>query len=248
MKTGIGRFVVAIVLFAAGAAGLAEARLTRSVADAHRRFATLRYAADDGTDEAATSIGGLTGPVSVLRGEVRRLRTNVAYWRAQHEVSAELAASSAAPGAPAAGNVDDSRSGDAPDADLMFAAANSAFRESQRQIGERGLVIERLDNVLQAYAEVIRADSGNADAAFNYEFVARYRDTLARGRGPIRASERAPNEETGRSVDLPAGSTIHGRPGAPPPELRGEDFKTLVPMPAEEVPEDPGEGTRRRRG
>lgn len=249
MKTGVGRLVVAIVLFAAGAGGWAEARLTRRVADAHQRFATFRYAADDGIDEAANSIGGLTGRVSVLLGEVRRLRTNVAYWRAQHEASTELAASSTAPASSAAGNDDDPRSGDATEADLMFAAANSAFRESQHQIGERRLVVERLDNVLQAYAEVIRADSANADAAFNYEFVARYRDTVARGRGPIRASDREPrNEETGLSVDLPAGSTIHGRPGAPPPELRGEEFKTLVPMPAEEVPEDPGEGTPRRRG
>lgn len=246
---GIGRLVLAAVLFAAGAAGWAEARLTRRLADAHQRFATFRDTADAGIGAAPDSIGGLTGRVSVLVGEVRRLRTNVAYWGAQQQASTALAASSAAPGSPAGGNSDDPRSADATDADLMFAAANIAFRESQRQIGDRGLVVERLDNVLQAYAEVIRADSGNADAAFNYEFVARYRDAVARVRGPILANDRAPrNEEPSLSVDLPAGSTIHGQPGAPPPDLKGEDFKTLVPMPAEEVPEDPGEGTPRRRG
>lgn len=247
MKTGIGRLVVAIVLFGAGAAGWAEARLTRRLAEAHQRFATFRYAGDDGMNEAAISIGGLTGNVSTLRGEARQLRTDVAYWRAQGGV--RPVAAPTAPDSPAATGEDDPGSGDAANADQMFAAANRAFRASQRQVGDRALVVEGLDNVLQAYAEVIRTDSGNAAAAFNYEFVARYRDIVARGRGPVGPGEGILRPAvTSVSVDLPAGSTIHGQPGAPPEDVQGEDFKTLVPMPAEEVPEEAGEGAPRRRG
>ena len=248
MKTGIGRLAVALVLFGLGAAGWAEARLTRRLAEAHQRFATFRYAADDGMDEAAISSGGLTGNLSTLRDEARQLQTDLAYWRAQGGLR-PVAAASAAPGSAAAASEDDPVSSDAADADQMFAAANRAFRESQRQVGDRAVVVEGLDNVLQAYAEVIRTDAGHADAAFNYEFVARYRDVIARGRGPVGPGEGillpavAP-----ASPDLPAGLTIHGQPGAPPDEVKGEDFKTLVPMPAEEVPEEAGEGAPRRRG
>ena len=59
---------------------------------------------------------------------------------------------------------------------------------------ERGFglwAVERLDTVIQAYAEVLRSDPGNADAAYNYEYAVRFRDSIARarpgarGRGPF---------------------------------------------------------------
>ena len=30
--------------------------------------------------------------------------------------------------------------------------------------------------------------------------------------------------------DLPAGPTIHGGPGAPPPDAKTEEFQTIMPM------------------
>ena len=54
MKSVVGGLVVAAVLFVAGAVAWAEARLTRRVADAHQRLATLDYELEDDIDAART--------------------------------------------------------------------------------------------------------------------------------------------------------------------------------------------------
>lgn len=79
------------------------------------------------------------------------------------------------------------------------------------------------------------------DAAYNYEFVARTRDTLARPRGGRR-------EKTTRATP---DQTIHGRPGAPPESTRPDDFKIIVPQNQEErmqVPEAGVGGAKVRKG
>lgn len=246
MKIGVGRLVVAIVLVVAGAACWAEARLARRVAGAHQRLATLHYDADDGVEEAMTPIDRLPWPMGSLEDEVRAHRARVLYWRSREDPS--VVSGSAAP--PLPGTMGGKTPGDenTSDAEQMFVATNIAFRAAQKQLTDRTAAVERLDAIIEAYAEVLRADAGNVDAAFNYEFVARYRDTVARGRGPIPQKIQKPaDEEAGITLDLPAGPTIHGRPGAPPPELPGDEFKTLVPIESEEQ-QKPGEGTSRRKG
>lgn len=242
MKTAAGRLVLALVLFVGGAACWAEARLTRLVAAAHQRFATLHYDGEDALEEAAAA-SSLQWPFGGLRSDIRRHQTAVAYWRARHDALMGLPAPPDA--ADAAG-----LSGNAANPELMLLAANSAFRSSQRQQSDRAVAVEQLDNVMQAYAEVLRADPGSLDASFNYEYVAKFRDTLAASRGPLRPRDRKPDDVASASVDLPPGPTIHGRPGGPPLDLPGADFKTIAPMPYEEREEsDPGGGPApRRRG
>ena len=57
--------------------------------------------------------------------------------------------------------------------------------------------------------------------------------------------------QTGRThdVDLPAGLTIHGRPGGPPEGESMSDFKTVTPMRYDEREEqmDPGRGQKIQR-
>lgn len=239
MKTAAGRLVLALVLFVGGAACWAEARLTRLVADAHQRFATLHYDGEEALDEAAAS--ALPWPFGGLRSDIRRHQTAVTYWRAQHDALIGLPASSDAAGL----------SGNEADPDLMLSAANSAFRSSQRQSGDRAVAVEQLDGVMQAYAEVLRANPESLDASYNYEYVAKFRDTLAASRGPLRPRDRKPGDDVASaSVDLPPGPTIHGRPGGAPPDLPGADFKTIAPMPYDEREEEvePGRGPSRRRG
>lgn len=118
------------------------------------------------------------------------------------------------------------RGGD-PDPVVMHTAANAAYRVA-RQPGDTGTAAaERLDPVLEAYANVLKAEGGHADAAWNYEFVARTRDILARARlaGPRRASPESPGLKP-----PPAKLTVHGMPGAPPAEAKGEAFETIAPM------------------
>ena len=103
-------------------------------------------------------------------------------------------------------------------------------------------------------ADVLRAAPELADASFNYEFASRFRDSIASGRPMSRgARARAVAEALNPpvpSADLPTGPTLHGRPGGPPPEIPGSDFKTIAPMPYDEREQtDPGRGaTPRRRG
>jgi hypothetical protein len=92
--------------------------------------------------------------------------------------------------------------------------------------------------VLQAYASALKASPRDVEVAYNYEYVARLRDQVARApQGkPLKP---APSLALGAEAlakaavmvgDLPMGPTIHGRPGAPPPEAKMEDLQMLAPM------------------
>ena len=203
MKTGLGRLVLAIALLVAGAACWTEAQLSRRLADARQRFTTLQFDREDGVDEASTWLSRLSRSDS-LNDEVRQLRSAMSYWRAQNEPAAPGAADATTGSEPGATARD---AGADTDADELFATANTAFREVQKLTGDRVAAVERIDRVVQAYASVLRADSTNVDASFNYEYAARYRDRVAQGRGPLELS------------DLPAGLSIHGRPGGSPSEI-----------------------------
>ena len=122
----------------------------------------------------------------------------------------------------------------ATDAELLRTAANAAFRDSHRESPgagnrETGAVIQRLDIVLQAYAAALKASPRDIEAAYNYEYVARLRDQVARSQGKAKLTP-APAGVGARAGDLPAGPTIHGKPGAPPPEAKMEDLEMLAPL------------------
>lgn len=112
------------------------------------------------------------------------------------------------------------------DADVLLTAANAEFREAQREIP--GTVVQVLDGVLNAYASALKASPRHLDAAYNYEFVARYRDQVARSQGKgIKPPAVAAAAMAG---DLPSGPTIHGLPGAPPADAKMEELQMLAPM------------------
>ena len=113
------------------------------------------------------------------------------------------------------------------DAELLRTAANAAFRESQRDPGAGPAAVQRLDGVLQAYASALKASPRDVEAAYNYEYVARVRDQVARSQGKVKLT---PVPVAARAGDLPAGPTIHGKPGMPPPEAKMEDLEMLAPM------------------
>jgi hypothetical protein len=76
------------------------------------------------------------------------------------------------------------------------------------------------------------------------------RDQVAKGpqKGAKDASK-TPPPPPDISVDLPAGPTIHGRPGGPPEGESMSDFKTVTPMRYDEREEqmDPGRGQKLQR-
>lgn len=111
-------------------------------------------------------------------------------------------------------------------AGVLRTAANAAFRASQRDPGAGPAAVQRLDAVLQAYASALKAAPRDLDAAYNYEYVARLRDQVARTPG----KPAAPVAPAVMAGDLPAGPTIHGRPGGPPPDTKMEELPIITPM------------------
>lgn len=116
-----------------------------------------------------------------------------------------------------------------PDATVLLTVANAGFRAAQRSTAPRQDQVQQLDLVLQSYATALKAPVFLPDAAYNYEYVARMREALARARG---ANPPAPARSAAstRAGDLPAGPTIHGHPGGPPPSTKGEEFQIITPM------------------
>jgi hypothetical protein len=137
-----------------------------------------------------------------------------------------------------------------PDPEVLLLAANAAYRRAGRERLPRQGHLEALDAVLQAYASALKGRRFVADAAYNYEFVARMRESLARAR-PSAAAPSAPPSDAARPSDLPVGPTIHGQPGGPPPGTKGEQFEILTPMEfgdRESQPEPTSGGRPRRKG
>ena len=221
MKTTLVRMFIAAILVAAAWLSWSESKLAARVADARQDIVTLNHENIDAWSPARTLSDYLPGNRRHLSDEIRVAKATVAYWLGRY-------------GAVAA----DTDSG-AADADILLVAANAAFREVQRDPSTGPAAVQRLDGVLQAYASALKAgptwpagaSATAADAAYNYEFVARIRDRVARSPqgkaakiGPITPA--APRY----GGDLPLGATIHGAPGAPPPDAKMEDLQMIAPM------------------
>ena len=200
MKSMIIRLAVAVVLAVAAWFTWAEADAAERRADARQRIVTLQYAEVEPDVDAVTD-------------------ATVAYWLGQY------------------GNVVAATGGDgtATDAEVLRTAANAAFRDSERDApgaGNRdpGAAVQRLDGVLQAYASALKASPRDVEAAYNYEYVARLRDQVARSQGKVKLMPIPAAGARAMAGDLPAGPTIHGKPGMPPPEAKMEDLEMLAPL------------------
>lgn len=241
MRSAVTGLLLALVLFAAAWVCRAEAGFARRLAGAHEHLATLQYNVDDEVGEEPAVLSRLPWAATSLAADVRGHQATLSYWRSEYK---ELTAASPLSG----GNARD----EAADPAVMLVAANAAFRSTVSDSTDRAATVDRLDRVIQAYADVLRTEPGNTDASYNYEYVARFRDTFAKSKAP-----RVPKEQQRRidgeldvSVDLPIGPTVHGRPGGPPQDLPMQQFRTVTPMRFEEREElEPGRGPRpKRRG
>jgi hypothetical protein len=233
--------LIALVLFGAAWLCRGEADFARRLATARQHLATLKYNLDDDIGDEPAIVSRLPWPVASLAEDVRAHRAKISYWRAEYE---QLTAASPLSG----GNARDEEV----DPAVMFMAANAAFRATLADPADRTTTVDRLDRVIQAYADVMRADADHADASYNYEYVARVRDTFAKSKAPrlVKEVPRRTDGEVDASIDLPIGPTVHGRPGGPPQDLPMQQFRTVTPMRYEEREElEPGRGQRpRRRG
>jgi hypothetical protein len=243
MKSSVGPFVAAVVLALTGAAFWIAGQTETRLADVHKQLAMLHYA--DAADEGSEVEGslGLERRVPVVgaaaEADARDVRAAAGYWQSDY--------TAVAPRKDANGVVTET------DPAILLLAANAAFRGSQTS-PDRLNTVRRLDDVVRSYAEVLRAQAKGCDsdpraceahaidAAFNYEYAVRLREVLAKNRPPA-----APKKDTRVAAksaddDLPAGPTIHGRPGGPPPATDMNQFKIVIPKRGEERKDAPDAG------
>jgi hypothetical protein len=230
MRMTIGvRAVLALLSFGAAALAWTEAARERTEAGAWQQLATLRY------DDAATAAPP-DGALARALGDVAqagRRHALVEYWLGRYDDLVEHESGSTDP-------------------DVIFVAANAAYRVARDEgaIGPEGA--RRLDSVLQAYANVLKASPHHADAAFNYEYVARLRSYLERMKpAPGVKNDVVPRGGPPPTTDLPRGPTIHGAPGGPPADVTVEEFEILIPRESGQEEAPPGEaqgGKLRRKG
>jgi hypothetical protein len=210
-KTVIVRMLFAAALFAAAWLSWSEARLVSRVADARQQMATLQFQVDDSLAPSASLSDFMPGEAGSLADDIRRIRARVAYWVGSYdEVIGERT--------------------EEVDAEVLWTRANAAFRASRRgPAAPQQEQVQRLDGVLQAYADVLKASPRYVEAAYNYEYVSRVRDQIA-SRAPGRTAAAPVAATRPRAGDLPDGNTIHGVPGGPPPDAKTEEFQIIAPM------------------
>lgn len=211
MSNVITRMLIAVVLAAAAWLSWSESKLAARVADAKQDIATLTHDNVDALTPARALSDYLPGDERRLSDEIRIAKATEAYWLGRY-------------GAVTA-DTDDSKS----DAEILLAAANAAYREAERDPAVGPAAVQRLDGVLQAYASALKASPKNVEAAYNFEYVARIRDQVARSPQGRIAKIPAPGGPV-MAGDLPAGATVHGGPGAPPPDAKMEEIQTIAPM------------------
>jgi hypothetical protein len=240
MKSVVAPALLAIVLVIGGVlvstAGKAETRLV----EAHRQLALLHYTAASaesenvGDEPALTRIRGLGRQTAA---DAREVRATAQYWNNDY--------AALAPQKDAGGSTTETN------ADLLMLAANASFRSSLAET-DRGVALRKLDTVVKNYAEVLKATADD-DAAFDYEYSIRVRDTLAKPR-PAGAKPTSAANAAARAAldsDVPIGLTLHGRPGGPPPKSDMSQFKIVIPKRGEERKDDPQAGkggTKVRKG
>jgi len=255
MKAVIVRAIAAALLLGASwvtwTAGQLRARLT----EANRQALMLRYSGSLGEyDDIEQSLGYAGWLPTNMLADLHERRATAQYWDGLDNLDSQDSQYRALPLARDA-------SGDPieKDPEVLFLAANAAYRAGQRANGDRLATVRALDAVVSTYAEVIKKSPGHLDAAYNYEYAVRARDAAALGREAPRVKPGAPSaplaagrksaagERAAGTDDLPPGPTIHGHPGAPPPSTDMKKFKALAPMRPDEREADPDKAGQNKR-
>jgi hypothetical protein len=212
MKTVAIRSVVVLLLAVGAWVCWREARLVDRAADSRLALALLRYETIDPVAPGWTVSDAVLADGGPLSAHARRELATADYWSGRYTEAMAIGRQEIDP-------------------DLLLTAANASYRTSQREGGAGPAAVQRLDGVLQAYAAVLKAAPQQNEAAYNYELVARVRDGLARvAAGKAKPIAPAALPARAQAGDLPAGPTLHGRPGAPPPEVKAEEFQIIAPM------------------
>jgi hypothetical protein len=246
MTARMVRAIAAALLLGAGWVCWTAAQLQARLTEANRQVLMLRYSGSLGEyDDIEQSLGHVGRLPTTMLADLHEQRATAQYWDSLYGA---LSLARDASGEPIES-----------DPDVLFLAANAAYRAGQRADADRVATVRALDAAIAGYAEVIKKSPAHVDAAYNFEYAVRERDAVARSREVPRAKPDGRSKppaagqtsSTGeRAVgpnDLPAGPTIDGHPGGPPADTDMKQFKVLAPMRPDEreaTPDKAGENKR----
>ena len=230
MKSISGFIAGAILFVLVGYGALTTARFQRSMAAAQEQSATLQYPqARESLDAAEgylTYASWLPGIGERSLKEVRARKAALLYWQGDYESVLPAQAEPVA-------LVDESN------VELQLVVANAAFRFGQSQAKGRDSILQALNEAASGYSTVLKNNVWHEDAAYNYEYIVRLRDDIARGRRPP-----VPENQEG-AADL-------GEQGAPSPDTSMKGFQIYVPLEGSERTPEGGEagkaGEKQRKG
>jgi hypothetical protein len=238
MKSALTPFVLAFLLFVAGGVAWTLGQAEDRIARVKTEIATMEFGAvapgGQEADELDRSLGyAARVPVigTGMTSEASDARATASYWLGRYDA---LALDRDAGGAPVEH-----------DPEVLLLAANADYRASRLDAIDRQTALDRLEVIIRNYGDVLKSSSGNPsdnvlnDAAYNYEFAVRTRDTLLRAR---------PNAPPA-AADASARPSIHGRPGGPPKDVATNKFKIVVPRRSDERDNNPegGQGQQKIR-
>jgi hypothetical protein len=213
--------LAAILLAAAAAIFLAAGIVDRAIVRTQEQAFTLTFtdsAEAFDTAERYLRYASWIPSVGRLLDDVRARRAAMHYWRREYDRIVPQDAD------PLAGIPPEN-------VDLQFIAANAAYRRSQSAAKERKAALTALDAAINAYVAVLR-NGGHEAAAYNYEYLARLREDIDKGRRTADLTEKA--------EDGPAGE----QGGVPPQDSDKKDLKILIPLDPSEMDKaiEPGKG------
>jgi hypothetical protein len=235
---GLARYILgSLALVLVGGACLAAGLLEREVVRAQQDLATLNYDAPEsalGDPDADTEryFQYASRIPGIGRGPLQDLRARDAAWRYWQRQYGRLVPVEGDPLGRVAGE----------NVALQLTVANAVYRSSAALAKDRQATLQALDAAVNAYLGVLKNSTRNEDAAFNFEYLVRVRDDIAKGRRKSAFPTSGPAS---------ADNTPHGEPGAPPQGTNTGDFKVHVPMESEEMQkkagEQAGQGQERKR-
>lgn len=217
------QIAVALVLVVVGGICLVMERVERRLADVHEQVATLQYnasAAESDLERVLEVAARVSSTGEQMLKEVRVHRAVSHYWQGDY--------AALAPKRDTGGALIEH------DPEMLLLGANAAYRENQRKSADWQTMVRGLERIMNSYADVIRNGGTGEDTAYNYEFVVRLRNLVAKmHRTDLGLPANARGDSHGEAeaqTDLPEGPTIHGEPGAPPVGTNMDKFKMVVPQ------------------
>ena len=207
MRGIAGLLVAALVLALAGIAALGTSSFERDLADAQQHVATDRFADAEDQLKDVEHYAAYARWIPQLGAHAERdlasRRAALQYWKKDY--SAVLPREADPVGAVDPANVE-----------LQQVVANASYRAAQGKMADKAAALQALDESIGNYMAVLKSDTWNPDAAFNYEYLVRLRAEIAQGK----------KKPTGK----PEKTDNLGEQGQPAQNSSTKKFEIYVPL------------------